>query len=198
MVDLSELTVQSPAEWRDWLEQHHADHPGVWLVLHKKGGSVTSLIYADALDEALCFGWIDGQIRRRDNGSYCQRFTPRRSASSWSARNVEHVARLTIAGLMGPAGVAAVNAAKADGRWQAAYQGQANAQTPTDLSEALAINSAAAATFDNLDSANRYAIIYRLNAAKLPQTRARKLTQYVEMLSRGETIHPQKSKGGRP
>ena len=192
MAELEELLVPDAATWRAWLDQHHAGHPGVWLVLHKKGGRATSLTYAQALDEALCFGWIDGQIGRRDEGTYRQRFTPRRPASSWSARNVEHVTRLAEAGRMQAAGIAAVDAAKADGRWHAAYRGQAGAQTPPDLIEALAASPAAAATFEQLDSANRYAIIYRLNSVKLAQTRSRKLAQYIDMLSRGEALHPRK------
>jgi uncharacterized protein YdeI (YjbR/CyaY-like superfamily) len=197
VAQLVELVVPDAAGWHGWLDQHHSDHPGVWLVLHKKDGRVTTLTYHQALDEALSFGWIDGQIGRRDEETYRQRFTPRRSSSPWSARNVEHVARLAEAGRMQPAGVTAVDAAKADGRWQAAYHGQANAQTPTDLSEALAASPAAAATYEQLDAANRYAIIYRLNAVKLPQTRTRKLAQYIDMLSRGDTIHPQKPRQDR-
>ena len=133
MSDLAELLVKDAEAWHAWLEGRHADHPGVWLVLHKKGGQTTALTYAQALDEALCFGWIDGQIARRDDDSYCQRFTPRRPNSPWSVRNVEHVARLTEAGRMQPGGIAAVDAAKAQGRWQAAYRGQADMETPPDL-----------------------------------------------------------------
>ena len=178
--------------WRAWLISHHADHAGVWLVLSKKDGQATDLTYAQALDEALCFGWIDGQIARRDDDSYLQRFTPRRPNSAWSQRNVEHVARLTELGRMQPSGVAAVNAAKAQGRWQAAYPGQADTQTPSDLAQALSTNPAAAATFDGLDAANRYSIIYRLNSVKRPVTRERKLAQYIDMLARGESLHPAK------
>lgn len=160
----------------------------------QKGGHTTALTYAQALDEALCFGWIDGQIGRRDDASYRQRFTPRRPGSSWSARNVEHVVRLTQSGRMQPAGIAAVDAAKAEGRWQAAYRGQADMQTPPELAQALAANPAAAATFERLDAANRYSIVYRLNAVKRPATRDRKLTEYVDMLARGESIHPRKDR----
>lgn len=192
MAELPEILVSDAAAWRTWLKEHHTDHPGVWLVLHKKGGRTTSLTYAQALDEALCFGWIDGQIGRRDEETYRQRFTPRRPDSSWSARNVEHVARLTAAGRMQPAGIEAVESAKSDGRWATAYAGQARAQIPPDLSQALAANAAAAAAFERLDSANRYAIIYRLDAVKLPQTRRRKLAHYIDMLTRGEAIHPRK------
>lgn len=192
MAELAELLVPDAEAWRAWLERHHAGHPGVWLVLHKKGGHTTALTYADALDEALCFGWIDGTVGRRDDESYRQRFTPRRPGSRWSARNVEHVARLTEAGRMQPAGVAAVEAAKAQGRWETAYRGQASSQTPADLAEALAANPAAAATFNQLDAANRYAVIYRLDAVTRPATRDRKLAEYVDMLARGESIHPRK------
>ena len=160
MSELAELLVQDAEAWSAWLDSHHADHPGVWLVPHKKGGQTTALAYAQALDVALCFGWIDGQIARRDDASYRQRFTARRPDSPWSARNVERVARLTRAGRMRPAGTAAVEAAKAQGRWQAAYRGQTDMQTPPDLAQALAANPAAAATFDQLDAANRYSIVY--------------------------------------
>jgi uncharacterized protein YdeI (YjbR/CyaY-like superfamily) len=192
VTELAELLVQDAEAWHAWLDSHHAGHPGVWLVLHKKGGQTTALTYAQALDEALCFGWIDGQIARRDNDSYRQRFTPRRPNSPWSARNVEHVTRLTHTGRMQPAGIAAVDAAKAQGRWQAAYRGQAEMQTPPDLIRALAANLAAAATFNQLDAANRYAIAYRLNAVKRPTTRDRKLAEYIDMLACGESLHPRK------
>lgn len=192
MSDLPELLVPDAEAWRAWLDVHHADRPGVWLVLHKKGGRTTALTYAQALDEALCYGWIDGQIARRDDESYRQRFTPRRPDSSWSARNVEHVARLTEAGRMRPAGMAAVDAAKAQGRWQAAYRGQADMQVPPDLAGALAANPAAAATYAALDAANRYAIVYRLTTLRRAATRERKLAEYVDMLARGESIHPRK------
>jgi uncharacterized protein YdeI (YjbR/CyaY-like superfamily) len=198
VTDLEELLVQDAETWHAWLDSHHGDHPGVWLVLHKKGGRTTELTYAEALDEALCFGWIDGQLGRRDDDSYRQRFTPRRPNSPWSARNVEHVARLTKAARMQPAGIATVDAAKAQGRWQAAYRGQADMRTPPDLAQALAANPAAAAMFDQLDGANRYAIVYRLSAVKRPTTRARKLAEYVDMLARGESIHPNRLRKDRP
>ena len=189
--DLTELLVHDAAQWRLWLEQSGAEAAGVWLVLHKNGGTTTTLTYDQALDEALCFGWIDGQKGRRDDHTFRQRFTPRRRSSPWSARNVRHVTRLTEAGKMRPAGLAAVEAARADGRWEKAYEGQAAIQIPTDLSEALTANPMASEMFTRLTAANRYAILYRLNGAKRPETRARKLSQFVEMLSRGETLHPQ-------
>ena len=188
-IDLVELLVGDVAAWHAWLDHHHTNHPGTWLVLHKKDGQTTSLTYAEALDEALCFGWIDGQIAGRDNDSYRQRFTPRRPNSTWSQRNVEHVTRLIRSGRMQPAGIAAVEAAKARGRWLTAYRGQAEMETPPDLARALASNPAAAATFYQLDRANCYAIVYRLNAVKRPANRDRKLAEYVDMLARGESLH---------
>lgn len=193
-VELEELLVKDAAEWRTWLESNHADSPGVWLVLHKKGGAVTELDYEAALNEALCFGWIDGQGRRRDDGSSFQRMTRRGPKSVWSARNVDRVGRLEADGKMTAAGRAAVDAAKADGRWEAAYSGQATAEVPADLAAAIAAVPAAQAMFDVLTSVNRYALIYRTNSVKQPATRARKIAGFVEMLARGETPYPQKKR----
>ncbi len=193
-VELEELLVKDAAEWRAWLEQNHASSPGVWLVLHKKGGSVTELDYETALNEALCFGWIDGQGRRRDDESSFQRMTRRGPKSVWSARNVDRIGRLEAAGRMTEAGQAAVAAAKADGRWEAAYVGQAAAEVPEDLAAAIAADPAAQAMFDVLSSVNRYALIYRTNSVKQASTRARKIAGFVEMLARGETPYPQKKR----
>lgn len=190
--ELQELLVPDAAVWRAWLESHHAGSPGVWLVLHKKGGEVTELDYDAALDEALCFGWIDGQAKRRDGGSYFQRMTRRNPKSPWSERNVGHVARLEAAGKMADAGRAAVEGAKADGRWEAAYSGQATAVVPEDLAVAIAAVPEAQAMFDVLTSVNRYALIYRTNSVKQAATRERKIAGFVEMLARGETPYPQK------
>jgi uncharacterized protein YdeI (YjbR/CyaY-like superfamily) len=192
--ELPELLVPDAAAWRTWLAEQHASSPGVWLVLHKKGGMVTGLTYDLALDEALCFGWIDGQVGSRDAGSYRQRFTPRRSKSPWSARNVEHVARLTQAGRMTPVGQGAVDAAKADGRWDKAYAGQATAELPEDLLAAIAALPAAQAMFDVLTATNRFTLFYRVNEAKRPETRAKRIAQFVEMLALGETPHPQRKR----
>lgn len=191
---LKELLVKDAAEWRAWLEANHSDSPGVWLVLHKKGGSVTELDYEAALQEALCFGWIDGQGRRRDDGTSYQRMTRRGPKSAWSARNVERVGRLEAEGRMAPAGRAAVEGAKADGRWEAAYSGQASAEVPADLAAAIAADPRAQAMFDVLTSVNRYALIYRTNAVKQAPTRERKIAGFVEMLARYETPHPQTRK----
>ena len=192
-VELAELTVADPPAWRRWLERNHGGVPGVWLMLAKKGTTEpTSLTYPQALDEALCYGWIDGQIRRNDEATFFQRFTPRRARSSWSKRNVEHVGRLMQAGRMAPAGLAEVERAKGDGRWQLAYAGQATIEVPDDLRAALAADTRAAAAFERLSSQNRYAIIYRIGTLRRADTRARRVEEYVAMLARGETIHPQR------
>lgn len=193
-IELEELLVKDAAEWRTWLEQHHATSPGVWLVLHKKGGNTTELDYEAALQEALCFGWIDGQGRRRDDESSFQRMTRRGPKSVWSARNVDRIEKLEAAGRMTAAGRAAVDAAKADGRWEVAYSGQSSAEVPEDLAAAIAAEPRAQAMFDVLTSVNRYALIYRTNAVKQAATRERKIKGFVEMLARGETPYPQKKR----
>jgi uncharacterized protein YdeI (YjbR/CyaY-like superfamily) len=189
-----EVLVPDRAAWHDWLVAHHASEPAAWLVLTKKGGTVTALTYADALDEALCFGWIDGQGRRRDEGSVFQRFTPRTARSRWSATNVGHVERLEREGRMTDAGRAAVAAAKADGRWEAAYAAPSQAVLPDDLLAAVAAVPAAQEMLDVLSAQNRFALYHRLGAIKRPQTRARRIEEYVAMLARHETIHPQRQR----
>ncbi|MEU8333224.1 YdeI/OmpD-associated family protein [Micromonospora sp. NPDC048839] len=192
--ELDELIVADNAALRAWLSANHATSPGVWLALAKKGGTVTTLTWQQAVDEALCFGWIDGQARKRDQESSWIRFTPRRARSAWSQRNVSHVARLEAAGLMLPSGRAAVEAAKADGRWSAAYAPPSEAEVPADLLAAIAADPAAQAMFDVLTKTNRFALIHRLNAVKRVQTRERKIAEFVAMLARHETIHPQKAR----
>ncbi|HWS38965.1 MAG TPA: YdeI/OmpD-associated family protein [Actinoplanes sp.] len=193
-IELPELVVADAAVLRAWMLANHESAPGVWLALTRKGGTVTSLTWQQAVDEGLCFGWIDGQARKRDEQSSWIRFTPRRARSTWSKRNVEHVARLEAAGLMQPMGRAAVEAAKADGRWEAAYAPPSEAEMPADLVAAIAANPAAQAMFDVLTSANRFALIVRVNGVKRAETRARKITEFVAMLARHETPHPQKAK----
>jgi uncharacterized protein YdeI (YjbR/CyaY-like superfamily) len=188
-----ELTVADAAAWREWLGEHHEASAGVWLVLARQGTTQpTSLTYDQALDEALCHGWIDGQARRRDEATYRQRFTPRRARSPWSKRNVDIIGRLKREGRMHPAGVAEVERAKADGRWDAAYAGQASMEVPADLAAALAAQPRAQAMFDILTSQNRYAVLYRIASAKRPDTRTRRIENTVAMLARGETVYPQK------
>lgn len=196
--DPPQLIVRGAAAWRTWLAENVDEQAGVWLVLAKKGTTdPTSLSYAAALEEALCHGWIDGQARRRDEGTYVQRFTPRRRRSMWSQRNVGIVERLTAEGRMHPQGLSEVARAKADGRWEAAYAGPATAEIPADLAEALAARPEARAMFENLTSQNRFAVLHRLGAAKRQETRARRIEQYVDMLARGETFYPQRTRSDR-
>lgn len=190
-VELPELVVSDARAWREWLGEHH-EEPGVWLVLAKKGASQpTSLTYEQALEEALCHGWIDGQVGRRDEGTYRQRFTPRRRRSAWSKRNATIAERLLAEGRMHAAGIVEVERAKADGRWQAAYTGSASIEVPPDLIEALTAEPKAQAMFERLSRQNRYAILYRIATAKRADTRARRIQQFVTMLTHGETIYPQ-------
>jgi len=192
-VELPELIVRDAAAWRAWLAKHHADPVGVWLVLAKKSTEKpTSLTYDQALEEALCQGWIDGQAGRRDEATYRQRFTPRRRRSAWSKRNTGIAERLQAEGRMHPAGHAEVERAKAEGRWDAAYAGPASIEVPPDLAEALAAEPNAQAMFASLNSQNRYAVLYRIATAKRADTRARRIEQFVTMLARGETVYPQR------
>ncbi|MEU8222950.1 YdeI/OmpD-associated family protein [Kribbella sp. NPDC048915] len=188
-----ELIVADAAAWSKWLHEHHQEPDGVWLVLAKKHVTTpTSLTYDEALEEALCHGWIDGQRRARDERTFIQRYTPRRARSVWSKRNVDLIARLEDDGRMLPAGRAEVERAKADGRWDQAYGGASASEVPEDLAAALAAEPKAQAMFDILTSANRFAVVYRVTTAKRPETRAKRIAVYVEQLSRGETIYPQK------
>jgi len=194
--ELPELIVLDPLAWRAWLREHHDDSAGVWLVLAKKGTvQPTSLTYDQALEEALCHGWIDGQVGRRDEATYRQRFTPRRPRSTWSKRNTGIAKRLLAEGRMHPAGTAELERAKADGRWDAAYAGPADIEVPPDLAAALAAEPKAQAMFEALSRQNRYAVLYRIVTAKRADTRARRIEQFVAMLARGESVHPQKRVG---
>jgi uncharacterized protein YdeI (YjbR/CyaY-like superfamily) len=192
-VELPELIVVDLAAWREWLVVHAASSAGVWLVLAKKGTTEpTTLSYDQALDEALCHGWVDGQLAGRDAHTFRRRFTPRRPNSVWSKRNTEHVRRLTAEKRMRPAGLAAVDRARADGTWDAAYAGAASIQVPDDLATALDGTPRARENFERLDGANRYAVLYRVTTAKRPDTRAHRIEQLVAMLARGETLHPRR------
>jgi uncharacterized protein YdeI (YjbR/CyaY-like superfamily) len=191
--ELATLLVDDLSAWRAWLREHHGEQVGVWLVLAKKGiTEPTSLTYDEALEEALCYGWIDGQLRRNDERTFRQRFTPRRERSAWSKRNVAMVERLAAEQRMHAAGLAAVTRAKADGRWEAAYAGPATIEIPGDLATALSAEARAGAMFEILTSQNRYAIIYRITNAARSETRARRIEHFVAMLARGETPYPQK------
>jgi uncharacterized protein YdeI (YjbR/CyaY-like superfamily) len=192
--ELPELLVPDAPALRDWLEDNHASSDGVRLVLGKKGGTDTTLTWAPAVEELLCFGWIDGQAGKRDDGSYTIRVTPRRPRSMWSQRNVELVEQLEAQGRMRAAGRAVVEAAKADGRWAAAYAGPASADTPADLLDAIAAEPEAQRMFDVLTRTNRFTLYHRLNAVKRVETRERKIREFVAMLARHEAPYPQKAR----
>lgn len=196
--EINPLVVADESAWWAWLDDNHGESTGEWLMLAKKGTTEpTSLTYDQALIPALCYGWIDGQSRRRDEATYHQRYTPRRARSLWSKRNVGIVTQLIDEGRMRPAGLAEVERAKADGRWDAAYAGPASIEVPPELSEALEAKPAAKAMFELLNSQNRYAILHRVVTAKRPETRANRIQKLVDMLARGETIYPQKTAGGK-
>jgi uncharacterized protein YdeI (YjbR/CyaY-like superfamily) len=183
------VAFDTQEQFRAWMEAEHATSDGIWLKFAKKASGVPSVTYAEALDVALCFGWIDGQAKSLDETYYLQRWTPRRRRSPWSRRNVDKAAALIEAGLMQPAGHAEIDRAKADGRWERAYEGPKNAAVPDDLQAALDASPKAAAFFAALTGSNRYAILYRLQDAKRPETRQRRLEKFVAMLERGETLH---------
>ncbi|KAI1346293.1 hypothetical protein F5Y01DRAFT_298131 [Xylaria sp. FL0043] len=195
-VELPVLTIADAAAWATWLVRNAATSKGVWLTLAKKGNTTpTSLTYAQALDEALCQGWIDGQARGGDDRTYSQRFTPRTAKSLWSRRNIANVARLEKEGRVTALGRAAIDAAKADGRWDAAYAGQAAAEVPPEFLAAVAAVPAAQEMWDGLNRSNRFAVYFRLNALKTKAGRERRIRAFVEMLARGECLVPQKQKG---
>ena len=187
-----DLTVSGRKEWATWLAKHHHRSAGVWLVLARKASGLSTPTYQEALDAALCFGWIDGQKGARNASTWAQRFTPRGPKSIWSKINVEKAEALIAAGRMKPAGLAAVEAAKMDGRWAAAYASQRAAGVPDDLQAALDASPKANAFFATLSSANRYAILFGVQTAKRAETRQERIVHFVAMLERHETIHPQR------
>jgi uncharacterized protein YdeI (YjbR/CyaY-like superfamily) len=186
---LPQLFFADAAEWEEWLEANHASE-GVWVKVAKKGSGIESVRYPEVLDSAICFGWIDGRREALDERHFLQRFTPRRPRSKWSRINRDKVERLIAEGRMRPPGLAEVERAKEDGRWEAAYEGQGSIAVPDDLQRELDARPKARAFFDELNSQNRYAILYRLQDAKRPETRARRLAKFVAMLEAGETIYP--------
>jgi uncharacterized protein YdeI (YjbR/CyaY-like superfamily) len=187
---LPTLAFSSPEAWERWLEEHHGAAEGVWIKMGKKQAGVESVRYPEVLECALCFGWIDGRREALDERHFLQRFTPRRPRSRWSRINRDTAERLITERRMRPAGLAEVERARGDGRWEAAYEGQRRIAVPEDLQRELDARPSARAFFAELSSQNRYAILYRLQDARRPQTRARRLTQFVAMLEAGETIHP--------
>lgn len=187
------LTVVDARAWSEWLGNQGAQADGVWLVLAKKGTTdPTTLTYEEALEEAICHGWVDGQLAKGDERTFRRKFTPRRLGGAWSKRNVAIATRLIAEGRMHRTGLVAVEQAKAAGRWDRAYAGQATMEVPSDLAAALKANPPAKATFERLSSANRYSVLYRVTTAKRAETRQRRIERFVAMLARGETIHPQR------
>jgi uncharacterized protein YdeI (YjbR/CyaY-like superfamily) len=184
------LRFETAVEFRGWMEKNHAAAEEIWLRYFKKASGEKTVTYAEALDVALCFGWIDGQVKPFDERSWLQRFTPRRPKSQWSKRNTSHVERLTKLGLMTAAGLKAVEAAKADGRWQAAYCSPREAAPPEDFLKALAKNKKAQAFFNALNRANVYAIVYRLQTARKPETRKERMKLILTMMRAGKKFHP--------
>jgi uncharacterized protein YdeI (YjbR/CyaY-like superfamily) len=184
------MAFASQQAWADWLEANHASSRGLWLKLAKKASGVASVTYADAVEAALAWGWIDGQKQAHDAAAWLQKFTPRRPKSLWSKINRDKAEALIAAGKMRAPGLAEVERARQDGRWDSAYDPASRATVPDDLAAALAANPRAAALFATLNAANRYAVLFRVQTARKPETRARNIAQLVEMLARNETIHP--------
>ena len=189
MADLPIVTFASKAEFAAWLDEHHASSDGLWIKVAKKGSGVPSVYTPEALDVALCHGWIDGQRKSLDDTYFLQKYTPRRARSKWSKINVAKVETLIAAGEMKPAGFAEIERAKADGRWDAAYDSPRNISVPPDLQAEFDRDPELATAFAALDSTNRYAILYRLHDAKRPETRARRLEQYLDALRTGKRLH---------
>jgi uncharacterized protein YdeI (YjbR/CyaY-like superfamily) len=187
--DLPILEFADQQAWERWLDREHASSNGVWIKIAKKATGIPTVTHAQALEEALCYGWIDGQRNPYDDTHFLQRFTPRRPRSKWSQINVDKVTKLTEQGRMRPAGMAQVEAAKNDGRWEAAYQPQSSAAIPEDFQRALDENPAAKEFFATLRGARRYSFIYRITDAKRPETRARRIKEFVAMLAEGRTHH---------
>ena len=188
--DLPTLPFESKKKWSAWLAKQHDKSAGVWLKLSKKDSDIPSVTYEEALDVALCYGWIDGQKKGFDDQYWLQKFVPRGPKSIWSKINTEKAERLIASGEMKPAGLKAIEAAKQDGRWDKAYQGQKTISVPEDFQAALDKNKKAKTFFATLNSVNRYAILFRIHNAKKPETRAKRIQQFVEMLERNEKIYP--------
>lgn len=189
------LALKHPDDWAVWLEENQSLSTGIWLQLAKKGS--VGITYAQALDIALCFGWIDGQKKGQDETTWLQYFAPRKRGSIWSQINQGHVKRLTEAGLMRPAGLAAVEAARASGEWDRAYQGQSNREVPPELQAALDRSPKAKEFFETLSSQNRFAFVFRVSTAKKPETRLKRAAQFVEMLEEHRVFYPKEKTNDR-
>lgn len=188
--ELPTLAFAGPSAWSDWLAENHASSRGLWLKIAKNGAGVASVTYAEAVEVALAWGWIDGQKGSLDSSAWLQKFTRRGPKSVWSKINRDKATALIADGKMQPSGLAEVERAKQDGRWEAAYDSPSKATVPEDLAAALAKNKKAKAFFETLSAANRYAVLFRVHTAKKAETRERRIAQLVEMLGRGEKIHP--------
>ena len=186
--ELPIVPFESKKKWADWLAKQHDKSAGVWLKLAKKATGIPSVTYAEALDVALCYGWIDGQKGSFDEQYFLQKFTPRRPKSIWSKINVEKAEHFIASGEMKPAGLKAIDAAKQDGRWAAAYESQKNISVPEDFQSALEKNKKAKAFFETLNSANRYAFLFRIQTAVKAETRAKRISQFVEMIERARSF----------
>jgi uncharacterized protein YdeI (YjbR/CyaY-like superfamily) len=187
--ELPTLPFESKKKWSDWLAKQHTKSAGLWLKLAKKDSGIPSITYEEALDIALCYGWIDGQKKGYDDKYWLQKFTPRGKKSIWSKINTEKAERLIASGEMKPAGLKAIEAAKQDGRWAAAYASQKNITVPDDFQSALEKNKRAKTFFETLKSAERYSFLFRIQTAKKPETRTKRIQQFVEMLEKGEKFH---------
>ena len=189
MKQLPTRTFRSREAWERWLAKNHASSPGLWMKIAKKASGIESVTHAEALEAALCYGWIDGQRNRLDERYFLQKFTPRTRRSTWSRVNREKAEALVDAGRMQPAGLQEMERAKADGRWEAAYEPQSTARVPADLCRELAADPKAKEFFESLDSRNRYAILFRLQTAKRPETRAGRLTEFMKMLKEERKLY---------
>jgi uncharacterized protein YdeI (YjbR/CyaY-like superfamily) len=183
------FSFKSPRDWNNWLSKNHSDFDGIWMRLYKKDSGVKSVTHDEALEEALCYGWIDGQLKKHDKKSWLQKFTPRRARSIWSKRNIKHAEELMKAGKMMLPGLKEIEEAKKDGRWENAYDSPAKMTVPDDFLEKLKKNKSAMKFFESLNKPNKYAIAWRLQTAKKPETRDKRMNKILEMLSDGEKFH---------
>ena len=187
---LQVMSFETQHDWETWLKEHHTDTKGIWLKLAKKAAGTPSVSYAEALDSALCYGWIDGQKATFDDKYWLQKFTPRGARSIWSKVNCDKATALIAEGRMQPAGLRQVELARSDGRWEAAYESQSKITIPDDFQRELDKNQRAKEFFSTLDSANRYAILFRIQTAKKPETRSARIQKFIEMLAQHQKLHP--------
>lgn len=188
-MDQQIVSFESQKKWEEWLSQNHSSSDGIWIRFFKKDSGLQTFNYAQALDEALCYGWIDGQARKLNEKSYLQKFTPRRKRSMWSQRNTGHIARLTKLGKMKPSGIAEVERAKEDGRWDNAYASSSNMVAPDDFLKSISKNKKAKDFWEVLNKTNRFAMIFQINSAKKEETRIRRIEKFVKMLAEGKKLY---------